>query len=53
MAISASAVRQAVHDGRLEDVRCMLPDTTWNYLTGTEGQAAVTALRASDNVVHH
>ncbi len=52
-AISASAVRQAVHDDRLEEVRHMLPETTWNYLTGAEGQAAVTALRASDHVIHH
>lgn len=52
-AISASTVRQAVHDGRLEDVRDMLPDSTWRYLTSPDGAAAVAAIRAMDEVRHH
>lgn len=52
-AISASAVRQAVHDGRLSDVRDCLPPATWAYLNGPDGEEAVKAIQASSDVVHH
>ena len=52
-AISASDVRQAVHDGRLEELRGCLPPATWAYLTGPAGAQAVQALKNSDNVTHH
>lgn len=51
--ISASTVRQAVHDGALEAVRDMLPESTWRYLTGPDGAKAVAAIRAMDEVRHH
>lgn len=51
--VSASAVRQAVHDGKLEEIRHMLPEATWQYLTGIQGAKAVQAIRDSDCVIHH
>lgn len=51
--ISASAVRQAVHDGQPERIRDMVPDCTWEYLTGPEGAKAVQAIQNSDSVIHH
>ena len=38
--VSASSVRQSVHDGRWEDVRRCVPQSTWDYLTGPEGALA-------------
>lgn len=52
-AISASAVRLAIHDGHPERVRHMLPDSTWDYLTGPEGSAVVAAIKNTRDVVHH
>lgn len=51
--LSASAVRQAIHDGKAENVRDMLPESTWAYLTGPEGKKAVEAIKMCDNVIHH
>lgn len=51
--ISASHVRQLIHDGRIEEIRPLVPETTYAYLTGPQGAAAVTRIRASQNVVHH
>ena len=51
--ISASTVRQAIHDGKLESVRAMLPDTTYRYFAGPEGAQTVAALQAAENLIHH
>ena len=52
-AVSASAVRQAVHDGQIEKIRPWVPDSTWAYLTGPHGEKAVEAIQKATNVVHH
>jgi len=52
-AISASHVRQLIHDGRIEEIRPLVPDTTYDYLTGPEGAQAVARIKASDCVIHH
>lgn len=51
--ISASTVRQAIHDGQLESVRSMLPDTTYRYFAGPEGAQTVAALKAARDLIHH
>lgn len=51
--ISASLVRQAVHDGQIEQIRNWVPESTWAYLTGPEGAKAVAAIRRADQVIHH
>ena len=51
-AISASTVRQLIHDGRMEDVRPLVPQTTWDYLT-ENGQHIVERIQKSADVVHH
>ena len=51
--ISASHVRQLIHDGNIEAIRPLVPDTTYNYLTGPEGANAVARICACDNVIHH
>ena len=51
--ISASHVRQLIHDGRIEEIRPLVPDTTYDYLAGPEGANAVARIKACDNVIHH
>lgn len=52
-AISASHVRQLIHDGQIEAIRPLVPETTYAYLTGDAGQNAVKRIQASDDVIHH
>ena len=52
-AISASAVRQAVHDGQIERIRPWVPESTWNYFTGPDGAKAVAAIQSMNDVKHH
>lgn len=51
--VSASRVRQALHDGRMEAAHAMLPETTWQYLMGPEGQSTLNAIRQTDELIHH
>ena len=51
--VSASMVRQAIHDGKLEKVRSWVPETTWNYLSGPDGSQAVAAIQKAMDVIHH
>ena len=52
-AISASHVRQLIHDGRMEEIAPLVPETTYAYLTGEKGRRAVERICASGDVVHH
>ena len=52
-AISASHVRQLIHDGRIAEIRSLVPDTTYDYLTGEQGQSAVARIKAACEVIHH
>lgn len=52
-AVSASVVRQAIHDGRLEEVRDMLPESTYRYFASAESEAVRAAIRREENVVHY
>ena len=52
-AISASHVRQLIHDGQIEAIRPLVPETTYAYLTSDAGQNAVKRIQASDDVIHH
>ena len=51
--ISASRVRQAIHDGKMELTRAWVPAATWDYLSGPEGQKAVVAIQKAACVTHH
>ena len=51
--VSASSVRQAIHDGDMEAARAMLPSSTWAYLTSPEAVNVLDAIRASDEVIHY
>lgn len=51
--ISASTVRQAIHDGQLEEVRDMLPETTYAYFASPEAEPIRQAIMREENVVHY
>lgn len=51
--ISASAVRQAIHDGELDAVRDFLPPASYAFFAGPEGAAVCAAIRAEKNVIHY
>lgn len=51
--VSASTVRQAIHDGQLEDIRPLVPDAAWDYFTSPEAGAVVAAIQAEQNVIHY
>ena len=53
VAISASTVRQAIHDDKLADVRDLVPASTWNYFHSPEASPVIEAIRRSDSVIHY
>ncbi|USF26875.1 [Citrate [pro-3S]-lyase] ligase [Firmicutes bacterium ASF500] len=51
--VSASTVRQAVHSGRLEDIRPLVPAATWDYFSSSEAQPVIESIRRENNVIHY
>lgn len=51
--VSASAVRQAIHDGALDTVADMLPESTYRYFASSEAARVVQAIRAMDDPKHY
>lgn len=52
-AISASTVRSCIHDGRLEDIRGLVPETTYRYFASPEAAPVIGRIRAAEEVVHY
>lgn len=51
--VSASTVRQAIHDGAPEQIRDMLPPSTLSFFTSPEAAPVIRAIRAETDVVHY
>ena len=51
--ISASTVRQSIHDGRLEDIKLWVPDSTYEFFRSEQGQAVCAAIQRETNVIHY
>ena len=51
--VSASTVRQAIHDGSLEDYRQLLPQTTYDYFMSGEAAPVAAAIRAMPDPRHY
>ncbi len=51
--ISASTVRQAIHDCKLEEIKDLLPETTYAFFAGPDGKAVCDAIQAEENVIHY
>lgn len=52
-AVSASTVRQAIHDRDFEAMKKMVPDTTYAYFMSDEGAAVCRRIQAESNVIHY
>ncbi len=52
-AVSASDVRQSIHDGNMDAAHALLPETSWRFLTGPEGQDTVNAIQRETQLIHH
>ncbi|GAB1400898.1 [citrate (pro-3S)-lyase] ligase [Aminivibrio sp.] len=48
-AVSASRVRELLHEGRLEDVEELVPETTWNWLTSPEARPILEKIRKAES----
>ncbi len=51
--VSASTVRQAIHDGQLENYRQLLPQTTYDYFISDAAAPVVAAIRAMPDPRHY
>lgn len=51
--VSASTVRQAIHDDALDTVADMLPESTYRYFASPEAAHVVQAIRAMDEAKHY
>lgn len=52
-AISASTVRRLIHDGQLERIRPLVPESTYRYFASPEAAPVIARIRAEGDVVHH
>lgn len=51
--ISASYVRQLIHDGPIEAICDLVPPTTFEYFSTPQGQAVAEKIRKSHQVIHY
>ena len=51
--VSASTVRQAIHDGQLEKAAFMLPESSLRYFESEEAEPVIKGIRAMDEARHY
>ena len=51
--VSASAVRQAIHDGQPERIRDWVPASTYDFFTGPRGASVCAAIQREAEVIHY
>lgn len=51
--ISASRVRQLIHDGQLELIKELVPDPTYRYFLSSEAEPVIRAIQEEQQVVHY
>ncbi len=51
--ISASRVRQMIHDGNMAGFRSAVPACTYDFFTSPEAEPVIRAVRETDQVVHY
>ena len=51
--ISASNVRQAIKEGRLEDIRGLVPESTYRFFASDEAESVIKKIRGTENVIHY
>ncbi len=51
--ISASTVRQALHDDKIEKIKPLVPETTYRFFTSPEADDIIKNIQKQDNVIHY
>ncbi|MGX8692232.1 MAG: adenylyltransferase/cytidyltransferase family protein, partial [Clostridia bacterium] len=51
--VSASTVRQAIHDGQIEEAAFLLPESSRRYFESAEAEPVLAAIRAMDEARHY
>ena len=51
--ISASNVRQAIKEGRLESIKGLVPESTYSFFSSPEAEEVIRKIRGTDNVIHY
>ncbi|SEA54938.1 [citrate (pro-3S)-lyase] ligase [Oribacterium sp. KHPX15] len=51
--ISASAVRKAIHDGELDSIKDLVPETTYKYFTSDEAKSVIEKIISETDVIHY
>jgi len=51
--ISASSVRKLLQDGKAEEVKAMVPETTYRYFFTPDGQNVIKKLQEAKDVIHY
>ena len=51
--ISASNVRQAIKNNTLEQIKNLVPASTYNYFTSDEAKDVIAKIQAQSNVIHY
>lgn len=51
--VSASTVRQAIHDGNMELAQRLMLPRAWQYITSTDCTATIDAIRNTEQLIHH
>lgn len=51
--ISASTVRQAIHDNRIDDIRPLVPESTYRFFKSEEALEVIRRIQSEDNVIHY
>ena len=52
-AVSASTVRKAIHDGNLDAIRPLVPESTYLYFLDPESAPVREAIQSSQDVIHY
>ena len=52
-AVSASTVRRLIQQGRLEEIRPLVPESTYAYFTSPEARPVIDRIRRAEHVVHY
>ena len=51
--VSASTVRQAIHDGRIDSIKPLVPETTYRFFTSPEADVIIKNIQKHENVIHY
>ena len=51
--VSASTARQAIHDGRIDSIKPLVPETTYRFFTSPEADEIIKNIQKHENVVHY